>query len=304
MKGKDGFLVSKDQITFDLREAEILSTQGKFQLANGLLKNCYQQKKSFRINYLLFSNFLALKDYSLAVATAEEYLTAYIADDDYLEQLFWAMGKAALFLKMRKLFIYFKQYMNQDEKNKFRRMIDQAENQADQQFISLCQSESKKISFCPVPAQRRLAEKMLHLPLVDFLALSKEVIAMRTVHPLLKSELLDNLRALKIQTKYGLSFLNGENITVIPSNLHDFKSSKLRKKFAVYFSHFSDQQLAALQKREVFLKLQLLYPFEDRMAKFNRTWLAILLGEKDELVGKEQRDLCLLLETYLSEWDI
>lgn len=304
MKGKDRFLVLKDQITFDLRQAEILSAQGEFYQANKLLKKCYRQKKNFRINYLLFSNFLALKDYSMAVATAEEYLTAYVADNDYLKQLFLAMGKAALFLKMRKLFIYFEQYMNQSEKSVFRRMIDQAEKQANQQFTSLCQSQSKKISFWPVPAQRQLVEKILHLPLADFLVLSKRIMAMRTVHPLVKSELLDNLRALKIQTKYNLSFLNGKNIMVIPSELHDFKNSKLRKQFAVYFSHFSDQQLANLQKKEVFLKLQLLYPFEDRIVKFDHNWLAIFLGKKDELAEKDQKDWCLLLETYLSEWNI
>lgn len=287
-----------------LARAQQLISDQNFSAAAAILTACYQVKKNFKTNYLLFCCLLKLKKYQAAVETATDFLTAYIENDDYLINLFSAMSQAAMFIKMRELYLYLNDYMDAAEKSFFKEQIIHAEKGVDQQFCRQIQKKIASTAFLPAAQQRKLVHELYQLPLAEFSSSAQDLLLQPVVHPLIKNDILDNMRRLKLQKQIQIFFLDGQVYSLIPQKLHDFQSSAIKIKFDNFFANASDQALSQAQANEVFLKLQLLYPFENQIIDQVTDWLPVLLGEKAELVNAKQLKWQEILERWLQQWQV
>jgi hypothetical protein len=287
-----------------LVKAQKLMDKQEFSAAAVILTTCYQLRKNFKTNYLLFWCLLKLKNYQAAVETATDFLASYIENDDYLMNLFSAMGQAAMFIKMRELYLYLNDYMDAAEKKFFKAQIIQTEKKVDQQFCRQIQRKVASMAFSPTAQQKKLVQELYKLPLTEFCSLARDLLLQPAVHPLIKNDILDNLRRLKIQKQIQIFFLDGKVYALIPQKLHDFQSSKIKIKFEKFFANASDQVLGTAQANEVFLKLQLLYPFENKIVDQVASWLPVLIGAKAELLNAKQLKWHQLLERWLQQWQV
>ena len=287
-----------------LAKAQKLMSEQNFSAAAAILTACYQAKKNFKTNYLLFCCLLNLKRYQAAVETATDFLADYIENDDYLINLFSAMGQAAMFIKMRELYLYLNDYMNAAEKKFFKEQIIQAERKADRKFCHQIQKKIASMAFFPAAQQKKLIQELYKLPLAEFFSSAQELLLQPVVHPLIKNDILDNMRRLKLQKQIQLFFLDGQVYSLIPQKLHDFQSSAIKIKFDNFFANAADQVLSQAQANEVSLKLQLLYPFENQIIDQVTDWLPVLLGKKTDLLNAKQLKWHAILERWLQQWQV
>ena len=71
-----------------------------FSQAKELLLQAYQAKKTFKVNYLLFTALKELRDHQMASLLAEDYLLDYLRDDQKLTEYVTEMIYAG---KVRKI---------------------------------------------------------------------------------------------------------------------------------------------------------------------------------------------------------
>lgn len=298
-------LFRRQQVVNDCKQfeqAQEFINQKKYFLAVKLLTDCYTRQRNFRTNYLLFQALTKNKQYQAAWSLAQDYLPTYISDDDLLQELFVAMGHAGQYIAMHKLYRQLKPYMTPQEIELFLVIINDWENKADRQFIRKIILETAGIELLTPISQRSLLKKIYCLPLKYFLRISQEVLPAAKVHPLIKNDLLDTLRQLKVKQSMEFLFIDGQYYRICPQQLADYRHSQIKQQLFQLLSDQTDQQLISVQQAEISLKLQLLYPFAEQLVKANQYWLKALLTGKTVGLTEKEGKLIVNLTQLLKQW--
>jgi hypothetical protein len=283
-------------------QAEKFLMQKKYFQASELLTKCYSQHQNFRTNYLLFKALTKSQQDHAAVDLAQDYLNSYIADNDLFLELLKAMGQDHQYIAMRILYQQLEPCMKDTEQTFFDETILQFEQQADPLWIRKIVFESAGMELVPPSEQRRLLKKIYSLPVKLLVNIAPNILASTTIHPLIKVDLLDTLRKLKINESFDFVFINGEHYQVSPAKLPNEQSSEVKKRLFALLPDHTDQALLVAQQAEISLKLLLLYPFATTIIKVNHGWLDALVKGETAALSISEKEIAVKLTELLDQW--
>lgn len=281
-------------------------TAKEFGRAAAALESCYAFKTNFRTNYLLFLAMCGQKKFAAAFTLAQEYLREYISDNERFEKLLFAGAQAQKFIEIRKICTAVAPYMSATENKHFFTLLARQEAEFVKQQPVLYHKLKKEVVYCgsfDIFNQRTVWRKSHALPLADYLITVGFLLKDPNVHQLIKVNVLDDLRTLKVADEYELSFLDHKLYKIQPNKLHLFASSKLYQAFETSLLECNQDGLGQKRWEEVRLKLSLLYPFETQLVSFSKSWQRILLYEKEHLTAAEKL-WANRLESSLTAWNI
>ncbi|WP_057896583.1 hypothetical protein [Liquorilactobacillus oeni] len=279
---------------------------GKFQQASMSFTTCYSIKANFRTNYLLFLALTGQGQFSDAFLLAQKYLRDYVTDNERFEQLLSTGAQAKKFVEIRKLYLAVSAYMSDKEKRYFLELINQLEREFVSSKPKIYKSLKKKVIYCgacDLFEQRSVLNMAKSLPFADYLEAAVFLLKDPNVHQLIKVNVLDDLRLLKISDNYDFYFLDHNFYQVSPSTLHAFAASKLYNRFENSFLQKGEDGLGKERWAELRLKLSLLYPFEIDLVSFSSRWQHILLYEKEFLSVSDQK-WADRLESSIAAWNV
>lgn len=279
-----------------------------YEKASALLTECYSEKKTFRVNYLLVTAFAKQGEYVAAGELAEEYLSEYIKNNDYFEKYILINARAGRFVHLKKLMSSIDSYLNKEERVSFTSMLAEEEVSFAAEHRDNVDKMRKKIMHCGQAGpleQRKLFKQAYLLPSSVFLQVGKYLLSDPDVHSLIKSNIIDDFRTLKIAEKISFYFCDQKTYTLVPKKLHSLEQTNTYSYFQTKLMDDKNQILQNQRWREVRLKLILLYPFEQEIVLPSEKWLhAFLLDESLAGYPKKIKKWAKILENELSSWKI
>lgn len=276
-----------------------------FLQAKELLLQAYQAKKTFKVNYLLFTALKELKDHQMASLLAEDYLLDYLRDDQKLTEYVTEMIYAGKVRKIEMTLNLMGGFMSDKEKANFTRLFDQTlaivRAQTD---VNTLIKKLKHLGALAILEQRQVFEASGSLTIAEFVESVSADLVDEDVHPLVRAAILDELRYLGSEKAVTYLLFTGEKQDFVPGNLKELDDYVMYQRLATLLE--ADPEYAADQKEQILaelkLKLQLLYPKLTAPYAEPEKLYAVLLGKSG--LEAQENEFAQALENSLAQWTV
>lgn len=276
-----------------------------FLQAKELLLQAYQAKKTFKVNYLLFTALKELKDHQMASLLAEDYLLDYLRDDQKLTEYVTEMIYAGKVRKIEMTLNLMGGFMSAKEKANFTRLFDQTlATVRAQTDVNTLIKKLKHLGALAILEQRQVFEASGSLTIAEFVESVSADLVDEDVHPLVRAAILDELRYLGSEKAVTYLLFTGEKQDFVPGNLKELDDCVMYQRLATLLE--ADPEYAADQKEQILaelkLKLQLLYPKLTAPYAEPEKLYAVLLGKSG--LEAQENEFAQALENSLAQWTV
>ena len=287
-------------------QAEEAYKNKDYTKARKLLEKEYLEKKTFRTNYFLFLVFLKIEDYIAAYETANEYIRQYIIDNEKFKKYQKAAIFAGMNVKLQELSNNIFEYTTESEqkefdKNQQKLLTDYLNKNSKLELI-------KQLSYLgvfPLFQQRKILKDAYGLSVDDFFINTKKILIDSNIHPLLKSNILDDYRKLNLEeTVQYTDYKNTVKILDV-RKLKEIEEYKIYKKIYKEFKQLPMNDFEKdLKWKEIVLKLMVLYPFNDIEQNLEQNLIYILLcNDEFKVLNEQELAFSKKLEDYIEQWN-
>lgn len=287
-------------------QAEEAYKNEDYTKARKLLEKEYLEKKTFRTNYFLFLVFLKIEDYIAAYETANEYIRQYIIDNEKFKKYQKAAIFAGMNVKLQELSNNIFEYTIESEQKEFDKnqqtlLTDYLNKNSKLELI-------KQLSYLgvfPLFQQRKILKDAYGLSVDDFFINTKKILIDSNIHPLLKSNILDDYRKLNLEeTVQYTDYKNTVKILDV-RKLKEIEEYKIYKKIYKEFKQLPmDDFEKDLKWKEIVLKLMVLYPFNDIEQNLEQNLIYILLcNDEFKVLNEQELAFSKKLEDYIEQWN-
>lgn len=274
--------------------------------ARKLLEKEYLEKKTFRINYFLFLVFLKIEDYIAAYETANEYIRQYIIDNEKFKKYQKAAIFAGMNVKLQELSNNIFEYTTESEQKEF--------DKNQQTLLTDYLSKNSKLELMkqlsylgifPLFQQRKILKDAYGLSVDDFFINTKKILIDSNIHPLLKSNILDDYRKLNLEETVQYTDYKNTVKTLDVKKLKEIEEYKIYKKIYKEFKQLPMNDFEKdLKWKEIVLKLMVLYPFNDIEQNLEQNLIYILLcNDEFKVLNEQELAFSKKLEDYIEQWN-
>lgn len=287
-------------------QAEEAYKNKDYTKARKLLEKEYLEKKTFRTNYFLFLVFLKIEDYIAAYETANEYIRQYIIDNEKFKKYQKAAIFAGMNVKLQELSNNIFEYTTESEQKEFDKnqqilLTDYLNKNSKLELI-------KQLSYLgvfPLFQQRKILKDAYGLSVDDFFINTKKILIDSNIHPLLKSNILDDYRKLNLEET--VQYTDYKN-TVKILDVRKFKEIEEYKIYKKIYKEFKQLPMDDFEKdlkwKEIVLKLMVLYPFNDIKQNLEQNLIYILLcNDEFKVLNEQELAFSKKLEDYIEQWN-
>ena len=287
-------------------QAEEAYKNEDYTKARKLLEKEYLEKKTFRTNYFLFLVFLKIEDYIAAYETANEYIRQYIIDNEKFKKYQKAAIFAGMNVKLQELSNNIFEYTTESEQKEFDKnqqilLTDYLNKNSKLELM-------KQLSYLgvfPLFQQRKILKDAYGLSVDDFFINTKKILIDSNIHPLLKSNILDDYRKLNLEeTVQYTDYKNTVKILDV-RKLKEIEEYKIYKKIYKEFKQLPMNDFEKdLKWKEIVLKLMVLYPFNDIEQNLEQNLIYILLcNDEFKVLNEQELAFSKKLEDYIEQWN-
>ena len=287
-------------------QAEEAYKNKDYTKARKLLEKEYLEKKTFRTNYFLFLVFLKIEDYIAAYETANEYIRQYIIDNEKFKKYQKAAIFAGMNVKLQELSNNIFEYTTESEQKEF----DKNQQTLSTDYLNKNSKLElmKQLSYLgifPLFQQRKILKDAYGLSVDDFFINTKKILIDSNIHPLLKSNILDDYRKLNLEETVQYTDYKNTVKTLDVKKLKEIEEYKIYKKIYKEFKQLPMNDFEKdLKWKEIVLKLMVLYPFNDIEQNLEQNLIYRLLCN-DEFIVLYEQELAFSkkLEDYIEQWN-
>lgn len=287
-------------------QAEEAYKNKDYTKARKLLEKEYLEKKTFRTNYFLFLVFLKIEDYIAAYETANEYIRQYIIDNEKFKKYQKAAIFAGMNVKLQELSNNIFEYTTESEQKEFDKnqqtlLTDYLNKNSKLELMK----QLSYLGIFPLFQQRKILKDAYGLSVDDFFINTKKILIDSNIHPLLKSNILDDYRKLNLEeTVQYTDYKNTVKILDV-RKLKEIEEYKIYKKIYKEFKQLPmDDFEKDLKWKEIVLKLMVLYPFNDIEQNLEQNLIYILLcNDEFKVLNEQELAFSKKLEDYIEQWN-
>ena len=274
--------------------------------ARKLLEKEYLEKKTFRINYFLFLVFLKIEDYIAAYETANEYIRQYIIDNEKFKKYQKAAIFAGMNVKLQELSNNIFEYTTESEQKEFDKnqqtlLTDYLNKNSKLEIMK----QLSYLGIFPLFQQRKILKDAYGLSVDDFFINTKKILIDSNIHPLLKSNILDDYRKLNLEETVQYTDYKNTVKTLDVKKLKEIEEYKIYKKIYKEFKQLPMNDFEKdLKWKEIVLKLMVLYPFNDIEQNLEQNLIYILLcNDEFKVLNEQELAFSKKLEDYIEQWN-
>ena len=287
-------------------QAEEAYKNKDYTKARKLLEKEYLEKKTFRTNYFLFLVFLKIEDYIAAYETANEYIRQYIIDNEKFKKYQKAAIFAGMNVKLQELSNNIFEYTTESEQKEFDKnqqtlLTDYLNKNSKLELMK----QLSYLGIFPLFQQRKILKDAYGLSVDDFFINTKKILIDSNIHPLLKSNILDDYRKLNLEeTVQYTDYKNAVKILDV-RKLKEIEEYKIYKKIYKEFKQLPMNDFEKdLKWKEIVLKLMVLYPFNDIEQNLEQNLIYILLcNDEFKVLNEQELAFSKKLEDYIEQWN-
>ena len=287
-------------------QAEEAYKNKDYTKARKLLEKEYLEKKTFRTNYFLFLVFLKIEDYIAAYETANEYIRQYIIDNEKFKKYQKAAIFAGMNVKLQELSNNIFEYTTESEQKEF----DKNQQTLSTDYLNKNSKLElmKQLSYLgifPLFQQRKILKDAYGLSVDDFFINTKRILIDSNIHPLLKSNILDDYRKLNLEETVQYTDYKNTVKTLDVKKLKEIEEYKIYKKIYKEFKQLPMNDFEKdLKWKEIVLKLMVLYPFNDIEQNLEQNLIYILLcNDEFKVLNEQELAFSKKLEDYIEQWN-
>lgn len=287
-------------------QAEEAYKNKDYTKARKLLEKEYLEKKTFRINYFLFLVFLKIEDYIAAYETANEYIRQYIIDNEKFKKYQKAAIFAGMNVKLQELSNNIFEYTTESEQKEFDKnqqtlLTDYLNKNSKLELMK----QLSYLGIFPLFQQRKILKDAYGLSVDDFFINTKKILIDSNIHPLLKSNILDDYRKLNLEETVQYTDYKNAVKTLDVKKLKEIEEYKIYKKIYKEFKQLPMNDFEKdLKWKEIFLKLMVLYPFNDIEQNLEQNLIYILLcNDEFKVLNEQELAFSKKLEDYIEQWN-
>lgn len=287
-------------------QAEEAYKNKDYTKARKLLEKEYLEKKTFRTNYFLFLVFLKIEDYIAAYETANEYIRQYIIDNEKFKKYQKAAIFAGMNVKLQELSNNIFEYTTESEQKEF----DKNQQTLSTDYLNKNSKLElmKQLSYLgifPLFQQRKILKDAYGLSVDDFFINTKKILIDSNIHPLLKSNILDDYRKLNLEETVQYTDYKNTVKTLDVRKLKEIEEYKIYKKIYKEFKQLPMNDFEKdLKWKEIVLKLMVLYPFNDIEQDLEQNLIYILLcNDEFKVLNEQELAFSKKLEDYIEQWN-
>lgn len=274
--------------------------------ARKLLEKEYLEKKTFRTNYFLFLVFLKIEDYIAAYETANEYIRQYIIDNEKFKKYQKAAIFAGMNVKLQELSNNIFEYTTESEQKEFDKnqqtlLTDYLNKNSKLELMK----QLSYLGIFPLFQQRKILKDAYGLSVDDFFINTKKILIDSNIHPLLKSNILDDYRKLNLEETVQYTDYKNTVKTLDVKKLKEIEEYKIYKKIYKEFKQLPMNDFEKdLKWKEIVLKLMVLYPFNDIEQNLEQNLIYILLcNDEFKVLNEQELAFSKKLEDYIEQWN-
>lgn len=287
-------------------QAEEAYKNKDYTKARKLLEKEYLEKKTFRTNYFLFLVFLKIEDYIAAYETANEYIRQYIIDNEKFKKYQKAAIFAGMNVKLQELSNNIFEYTTESEQKEF----DKNQQTLSTDYLNKNSKLElmKQLSYLgifPLFQQRKILKDAYGLSVDDFFINTKKILIDSNIHPLLKSNILDDYRKLNLEETVQYTDYKNTVKTLDVKKMKEIEEYKIYKKIYKEFKQLPMNDFEKdLKWKEIVLKLMVLYPFNDIEQNLEQNLIYILLcNDEFKVLNEQELAFSKKLEDYIEQWN-
>ncbi|MBZ4031358.1 outer membrane protein assembly factor BamD [Ligilactobacillus salivarius] len=287
-------------------QAEEAYKNKDYTKARKLLEKEYLEKKTFRINYFLFLVFLKIEDYIAAYETANEYIRQYIIDNEKFKKYQKAAIFAGMNVKLQELSNNIFEYTTESEQKEFDKnqqtlLTDYLNKNSKLELMK----QLSYLGIFPLFQQRKILKDAYGLSVDDFFINTKKILIDSNIHPLLKSNILDDYRKLNLEETVQYTDYKNTVKTLDVKKLKEIEEYKIYKKIYKEFKQLPMNDFEKdLKWKEIVLKLMVLYPFNDIEQNLEQNLIYILLcNDEFKVLNEQELAFSKKLEDYIEQWN-
>ncbi|RGM26674.1 hypothetical protein DXC22_00575 [Ligilactobacillus salivarius] len=287
-------------------QAEEAYKNKDYTKARKLLEKEYLEKKTFRTNYFLFLVFLKIEDYIAAYETANEYIRQYIIDNEKFKKYQKAAIFAGMNVKLQELSNNIFEYTTESEQKEF----DKNQQTLSTDYLNKNSKLElmKQLSYLgifPLFQQRKILKDAYGLSVDNFFINTKKILIDSNIHPLLKSNILDDYRKLNLEETVQYTDYKNTVKTLDVKKLKEIEEYKIYKKIYKEFKQLPMNDFEKdLKWKEIVLKLMVLYPFNDIEQNLEQNLIYILLcNDEFKVLNEQELAFSKKLEDYIEQWN-
>ena len=287
-------------------QAEEAYKNKDYTKARKLLEKEYLEKKTFRTNYFLFLVFLKIEDYIAAYETANEYIRQYIIDNEKFKKYQKAAIFAGMNVKLQELSNNIFEYTTESEQKEFDKnqqtlLTDYLNKNSRLELMK----QLSYLGIFPLFQQRKILKDAYGLSVDDFFINTKKILIDSNIHPLLKSNILDDYRKLNLEETVQYTDYKNTVKTLDVKKLKEIEEYKIYKKIYKEFKQLPMNDFEKdLKWKEIVLKLMVLYPFNDIEQNLEQNLIYILLcNDEFKVLNEQELAFSKKLEDYIEQWN-
>lgn len=287
-------------------QAEEAYKNKDYTKARKLLEKEYLEKKTFRTNYFLFLVFLKIEDYIAAYETANEYIRQYIIDNEKFKKYQKAAIFAGMNVKLQELSNNIFEYTTESEQKEFDKnqqtlLTDYLNKNSKLELMK----QLSYLGIFPLFQQRKILKDTYGLSVDDFFINTKKILIDSNIHPLLKSNILDDYRKLNLEETVQYTDYKNTVKTLDVKKLKEIEEYKIYKKIYKEFKQLPMNDFEKdLKWKEIVLKLMVLYPFNDIEQNLEQNLIYILLcNDEFKVLNEQELAFSKKLEDYIEQWN-
>lgn len=287
-------------------QAEEAYKNKDYTKARKLLEKEYLEKKTFRTNYFLFLVFLKIEDYIAAYETANEYIRQYIIDNEKFKKYQKAAIFAGMNVKLQELSNNIFEYTTESEQKEFDKnqqtlLTDYLNKNSKLELMK----QLSYLGIFPLFQQRKILKDAYGLSVDDFFINTKKILIDSNIHPLLKSNILDDYRKLNLEETVQYTDYKNTIKTLDVKKLKEIEEYKIYKKIYKEFKQLPMNDFEKdLKWKEIVLKLMVLYPFNDIEQNLEQNLIYILLcNDEFKVLNEQELAFSKKLEDYIEQWN-
>ena len=287
-------------------QAEEAYKNKDYTKARKLLEKEYLEKKTFRTNYFLFLVFLKIEDYIAAYETANEYIRQYIIDNEKFKKYQKAAIFAGMNVKLQELSNNIFEYTTESEQKEFDKnqqtlLTDYLNKNSKLELMK----QLSYLGIFPLFQQRKILKDAYGLSVDDFFINTKKILIDSNIHPLLKSNTLDDYRKLNLEETVQYTDYKNTVKTLDVKKLKEIEEYKIYKKIYKEFKQLPMNDFEKdLKWKEIVLKLMVLYPFNDIEQNLEQNLIYILLcNDEFKVLNEQELAFSKKLEDYIEQWN-
>ncbi|WP_283598834.1 hypothetical protein [Ligilactobacillus salivarius] len=287
-------------------QAEEAYKNKDYTKARKLLEKEYLEKKTFRTNYFLFLVFLKIEDYIAAYETANEYIRQYIIDNEKFKKYQKAAIFAGMNVKLQELSNNIFEYTTESEQKEFDKnqqtlLTDYLNKNSKLELMK----QLSYLGIFPLFQQRKILKDAYGLSVDDFFINTKKILIDSNIHPLLKSNILDDYRKLNLEETVQYTDYKNTVKTLDVKKMKEIEEYKIYKKIYKEFKQLPMNNFEKdLKWKEIVLKLMVLYPFNDIEQNLEQNLIYILLcNDEFKVLNEQELAFSKKLEDYIEQWN-